>query len=106
MYIEYKGEDITGPGRIGRVTFSKSGLSLYYGSKCFKSLKGHGSKSNYYDAETREEYWISGCRKDGNDALYSAIIEVDEDVRAEYWRDIRSQPENVALSSFRSPGKY
>ena len=30
MYIESKGDGITGPARIGRVTFSKSGKTLYY----------------------------------------------------------------------------
>jgi hypothetical protein len=32
--------------------------------------------ANYYDVETREHYWISGCKKDGTDALYSTIVEV------------------------------
>lgn len=39
MYIEYKGEDIVGPARIGRVTFSKTGKSIYYKGKEFGGLK-------------------------------------------------------------------
>jgi hypothetical protein len=33
MYIEQKDDGINGPARIGRVTFSKSGRSLYYRSQ-------------------------------------------------------------------------
>lgn len=89
MYIEYKGNGIVDNARIGRITFSKTGQSLYYESKTFSSLNGRGFKANYYDVETREEYWISGCHKDGRDALYSTTAEIDEDVREEYWTEIR-----------------
>jgi hypothetical protein len=91
MYIEAKTGGLTGPARIGRVTSSKSGATLYYGGKAFCSLKGSGFKSNYYDVETGEHYWISGPRKDGKDALYATHIKpaVDEDVRDEYWSKIR-----------------
>lgn len=106
MYIEYKGKGIVGPARIGRVTFSKTGRSLYYGGRTFASLKGDGFKSNYFDEETREEYWISGCKKDGTDALYSTTVEVDEDAREEYWVNIRRKPELKGTKSFRCPGKY
>jgi len=30
MYIESKAGGLTGPARIGRVTFSKSGATIYY----------------------------------------------------------------------------
>ena len=94
MYIECKAGELPGPGRIGRVRFSKTGRTLYYREKKFQSLKGAGFKSNYYDVETREDYWISGPKRNGEDALYgSAPIEIDEDVREEYWREIRRQPE-------------
>ncbi len=106
MYIENKSEDISGPARIGRVTFSKSGKSVYYRGKTFQSLKGAGFKANYVDVDTREEYWISGCKKNGGDRLYPGEIEIDEDVREEYWLNIRNQPENVALSKIRCAGKY
>ena len=101
MYMEYKGSDLTGPARIGRVTFSKTGRTLYYGGKSFRSLKGAGFKSNYYDVETNEQYWISGPRKDGKDRLYGerVPIEIDEDVREEYWRDIRGMPEKIDQKS-------
>ena len=106
MWIENKGGDgIVGPARIGRVSFSKSGRSLYYLGKQFETLDGQGFKANYVDAETGEHYWISGCRKDGRDALYSTDVEIDEDVREEYWTEIRSQPGKVHVSSFRAQGK-
>lgn len=95
MYIEYKGDGLIGAARIGRVTFSKTGSTLYYRDKAFQSQKGSGFKSNYFDVQTGEEYWISGPRKDGTDALYSTNIatEIDEDVRKEYWTMIRRKPE-------------
>jgi len=106
MYIEYK-NGIVGPARIGRVTFSKTGKTLHYAGKSFVSLKGSGGlKSNFFDTETREEYWISGPRKDGNDTLYSGVVEVDEDVRTEYWTTIRGMPECVEQASYRSLGKH
>ena len=57
MYIENKADGLTGPARIGRVSFSKTGRTLYYDGKSFQSLKGAGFKSNYYDIEPGEEYW-------------------------------------------------
>ena len=49
MYIESKAGELTGPARIGRITFSKTGATLYYKGQAFQSLKGSGFKSNYRD---------------------------------------------------------
>ncbi|MGI9383047.1 MAG: 1-deoxy-D-xylulose-5-phosphate synthase [Methyloligellaceae bacterium] len=106
MYIEDKGGQLVGWGRIGRVTFSKTGKTLHYQGKQFQSLKGMGYKANYFDVETGEWYWISGCKKDGGDALYSDIIEIDKDVQEEYWKEIRNLPEMVGELAFRSGGKH
>lgn len=91
MYIENKSTGLTGPARIGRVTFSKTGKTVYYQGRKFQSLKGYGFKANFYDLETGEEYWISGCRKDGQDGLYGhpRNLTIDADVAAEYWTEIR-----------------
>ena len=91
MYIELKAGSLTGEARIGRVSFSKTGRTIYYGNRSFRSIKGIGFKSNYYDIETYEEYWISGPKKDGSDRLYGERlpIYIDADVQEEYWRDIR-----------------
>ncbi|HME35994.1 MAG TPA: hypothetical protein VKF84_12200 [Candidatus Sulfotelmatobacter sp.] len=95
MYIECKAESLNGPARIGRVTFSKTGKSVYYKGDLFTSLKGSGFKANYRNQQTGEQYWISGPRRDGQDRLYvsSIPVEIDEDVREEYWVDIRKKPE-------------
>ena len=106
MYIEYKGDGIVGPARIGRVTFTKSGKSVHYQGRRFETLRGYGFKANYFDTETREHYWISGCKKNGGDALYSTTVEIDEDVRDEYWTTIRQRPDLKNTSSFRCVGKY
>lgn len=94
MYIESKAGGLVGPARIGRVAFSKTGATLRYGGRQFQSLKGVGFKSNYFDVETGEHYWISGPRKDGKDGLYATHVapEVDPDVREEYWSEIRGLP--------------
>lgn len=94
MYIEYKGVDgISGPARIGRVTYSKSGKSVYYKGKRFETLGGSGFKSNYFDVENGEEYWISGPKKRGGDRLYGSGVDIDEDVREEYWTKVRNLPQ-------------
>ena len=97
MYIESKAEGLTGSARIGRVTFSKSGRTLRYQGRTFQSLKGRGFKSNYYDVETGEEFWISGPKRDGSDRLYGerVPVEIDEDVRHEYWSEIRGQSDRA-----------
>jgi hypothetical protein len=95
MYIEQKAGGLTGPARIGRVTYSKTGATIYYRGKEFRSLKGAGFKANYYDVATGEEYWISGPRRDGRDALYATNVfaEIDTDVTHQYWTKIRRQPQ-------------
>ena len=87
MYIENKGVGgIQGPAKIGRVYFSKTGKTLYYQSKIFRSLKGSGFKSNYFDVKSGDEYWISGFSKKQDDRLYGGFkgVEVDEDVKSEH----------------------
>jgi len=98
MYIEHKGGELTGAARIGRVSFSKTQRTLYYAGKTFQSLKGTGFKANFVELESGDEYWISGCKRDGSDRLYGERlpVDIDADVRAEYWTGIRQQPENTS----------
>jgi hypothetical protein len=113
MYIENKGGEIvkrysytdqliegglTGTARIGRVTFSKTRATLYYQGRSLQSLKGSGFKSNYFDIETGEHFWISGPKKNGEDSLYATNIaaDIDDDIREEYWTEIRKRPEHKA----------
>jgi hypothetical protein len=100
MYIENKSLGLNAPARIGRVRFSKTGATLYYQNLEFRSLKG-GYKANYFDVESGDEYWISGCKKRGGDRLYKSNlpIDIDEDVRAEYWTSIRNEPDKIRRST-------
>jgi len=92
MYIESKAESLNGPARIGRVTFSKTGLRIYYKNQEFYRISGF--KANYRDVANHDEYWISGPRHDGDDRLYVSNLPVfiDEDVREEYWTRVRKRP--------------
>jgi hypothetical protein len=95
MYIENKSGGLSGGGAsIGRVTFSKTRSTVYYQGRAFQSLKGRGYKANYIETETGDQYWISGPKKNGEDRLYGERVgvEIDEDVREEYWIDIRNDP--------------
>ena len=56
--------------------------------------------------KTGEEYWISGCRKDGRDALYNTDVEIDDNAMEEYWLHIRHMPEHLEKKKFRASGKY
>lgn len=100
-YIERKSTLSGGTARIGRVTFSKTGRTLYYKGQEFRSLNGAGFKANYYDVATGEQYWISGCKKRGGDRLYGerVPIAIDEDIREEYWMTIREMPQYAERES-------
>ncbi len=101
MYIESKASGLTGPARIGRVQFSKTGKTIYYKDQVFRRLPQSGFKSNYYDTNTKEDYWISGPKKNGSDRLYgeNVPIEIDEDAREEYWTEIRKLPDSKDQST-------
>jgi hypothetical protein len=106
MYIEPKEGDIGEPARVGRVTFSKTGKTLYYRGRSFRPLRGQGIRGNYFEVETGDEYWISGCKKSGNDTYGAGVVQIDEDVREEYWLTIRRRPELETQGSFRSNGAH
>jgi hypothetical protein len=92
MYIEKKsGFGDNGPARIGLVTFSYSGRTIYYNGKSYQSCVGQGIAGNYFDTETGDEYWISGPKKNGQDRHWAGggPIEIDDDVVEAYWREIR-----------------
>lgn len=105
MYIELKTDGLRGEGRIGRVGMSRSGGTLYYEDRVLQKTKGVPLKANYFDTETLEDFWISGPREDGCDTLFTGVVDIDEDVREEYWTNIRRQPENIGCDTYRSPGK-
>src|SRR5688572_6308408 len=104
MYIECKSDgELSGPARIGRVSFSQTGKMLYYGGRKFQTVRGF--KANYVDVDSGEHYWISGCKKRGGDRLYRGLIEIDDDVRDEYWTTIRGMPASRDQKVIRCPGK-
>jgi len=97
MYIESKAEGLNGPARIGRVTFNRTGRTLYYKSQSFHRIQGF--KANYRETGTGDEYWISGPRCDGLDRLYgksALVVEIDEDAREEYWTEIRKKSDLIS----------
>jgi len=100
MYIESKPDGIIGVARIGRVTFSKTGRSMYYDGKEFLKVKD-GFKHNYIELNSGLEYWISGCKKNGNDTLYSSNkpVGIDTDAQEEYWTIIRNRPDLIGRAS-------
>lgn len=106
MFIGPGGGQACGGGRIGRVAFSQTGRSIRYRGITFQTLGGAGYKANYYNVATGAWYWISGPRRDGNDALYPMTIEIDDDVREEYWSEIRKRPDLANCRSYRSGGRH
>jgi hypothetical protein len=101
MYIELKSnQNDMGPARICRVRFSKSGSSLHCGDKLLQ--RRNGVSGNYVDADSNEEYWISGPKKNGQDRHWagSGQVEIDADVADEYWADIRGMkpPKNPLVA--------
>lgn len=96
MYMECRAGERTGEARIGRLTFSRTGKTLYYRDRKFQSMEASGLGANYYDLDTREEYRIADCRPDGADRAdgKQRPVEIDEDAREEYWTEIRGLPGN------------
>ncbi len=86
-YIELKtGFNDNGPAWIGNVELSKSGNTIYFNGKAFKKIHGGSISGNYYDLETKEEYWISGVKKNGLDRHWagSGKIKIEFSIVDEY----------------------
>ena len=86
MYIESKGGLIDSVNaRIGWVTFSKTGQTVYYRGRTLQ--KGNGVSANFFDVESGEWYWVSGVKRRGSNAHPAErgiSIEVDPDALQEY----------------------
>jgi hypothetical protein len=95
MYIaRVDSQSRTDWARIGRVSFSKTGRTAYYGGR---ELRGAGQPW-FVDAATGERFHIQAARADGLDRSEgrkrgSFPVEIDDDVRDEYWREIRDLAE-------------
>lgn len=80
IFVELKsGFNDDGPAWIGFAGSSKSGATIYFDGKAFKSLKGAGISGNYYEASSGDEYWISGIKKNGQDRHWAGngTVEID-----------------------------
>jgi hypothetical protein len=87
MYVELKsGHGDDGPAWIGWVKFSKTGRTVYYRGRTLR--RAHGVSGNHIDADTGDELWVSGVKKDRQDRHWagSGPVEVDPDALDEYNR--------------------
>jgi hypothetical protein len=84
----------TGEARIGRVSFSRTYNTVYYGEKVLQRAGSQKIKGNFFDAATGEEYWVSGPKKRGGDAHWAeeVPVSVGEAAAEEYWTRIRGLP--------------
>jgi hypothetical protein len=59
---------------------------VYFNGKALKRLSGGGIAGNYFDIETREEYWISGVKKSGPDRHWAGggTVFIETSAVAEY----------------------
>ena len=88
MYVENKSGLIDGfQARIGWVTFSKTGNTVYYRGLVLNRLRG-GVSGNFADAVSGSEFWVSGVKKRGSNVHWATSIQVhiDEDAQQEYLR--------------------
>ena len=89
MYVENKHGLIDGArARIGWVEFSKTGRTVRYRGLSLIAIGGRGVAGNFMDAESREEYWVSGVKQRGSNAHSGEPVTavVDEDAQQEYER--------------------
>jgi hypothetical protein len=88
MHIENKDGTIDGAhARIGWVTFSKSGKSVFYRGRDLAKVKGRGVRGNFRDATAGEEFWVSGVKRQRSNlhpAERGVLVVIDDDAQAEY----------------------
>ena len=101
MYLENRSDGLGGDARISRVQFSNTGKTIYYDGRSLQPREARGHESNYLDIVTLEEFWIADPRKDGADRLDGEAkpVQIDADVREEYWTAIRGLPERKGDST-------
>ena len=89
LYGENKDGDIDRvEGRIGWVTLSQSGKSIYYRDRALKKAIGGDIRGNFNDENTGEEYWVSGIKLRGSNRHWAkpVAIEIEDDAQEEYKR--------------------
>ena len=103
MYMESRSQAIDGRGRIGWVERSSSCRVYRYAGMVLR-ISTH-QQYNCFDAGTGEPYLVSEPKTSGRDKLNGGFVDIDEDAREEYWRNIRNQPECVHLDSFQATAR-
>jgi hypothetical protein len=90
MFLQLKsGHDGDGPAWIGRVSFSKTGRTIYYGGRTLRPKGAAGESGDYVDDATGEEFWISGIKRNLRPELGRVgQVHIDDDAAAEYERRI------------------
>jgi len=86
MYIESKSGPLDGAeARIGWVTFSKTGRTIYHGTRTL--LRAATAAGNYIDTDTDDVFWVSGIKQSGSNthpAGRRIKIVVDDDALSAY----------------------
>ena len=93
MYVQLKtGHGLDqGPAWISNVRFSKTWQTAYWHDRTL--ARWQAFDSNFYDVDTKEEFWLSGPKRDRTDARYrSAQPTVDEDAREAYEAFLKGSP--------------
>jgi hypothetical protein len=93
IYVELKtGYNDNGPAWIGNGFYNRTRKTVYFNGRVF--CRSKGVSSNHIDLETRDEYWISGVKKNGTDrhGAGAGAIKIDERVIDDYLalRDLTS----------------
>jgi hypothetical protein len=84
-----------GVARIGRVTFSKTGRTIYYHGKSLQSLNGAGFKGNFMTSKVEKGIGFLAQRKTVLMDFAGRPTPIDPDVREQYCTIIRKQPSKV-----------
>jgi len=58
------------------------------------------------DCYSRDECCLRRSETQGRDSLYPGLLEIDPDVREEYWKDIRASPQKIDQASNKCTGRY
>jgi hypothetical protein len=85
MFVQLKtGYDIDrGPSWICWVDFNKSWNTARFLGKELRRFQSFDA--NFYDVDTREDYWLSGPKRDRTDLRYGpGSPSIDEDAREAY----------------------
>jgi hypothetical protein len=90
MYVENKDGLLDGARAwVGWAEFSKTGRTVYFHGRSLLAIAGGGTRGNYLDVDSGEEFWVTGVKTRGSNAhsRESAVVPmVEDDAREEYER--------------------